>query len=170
MCRKIYIFLLFIHSLFLMSCDTLPGDSEVTFMGTGGNIKYGINYFPIEIPIDGEVVKVDKVSLISLNYAVASDLEIRVEKVGSALKNIVKKKGGSNAFVGDYTFVDNSDEKGLPRLVTYTGVVVPEIYQSGDFYDFKNCELLGSWHLIIIDWTPGTDGTLRSWQIRILFD
>jgi hypothetical protein len=170
MIKKISICIISFISFFLISCDFFLGDTSETYIGAGGNIRHGINYFPIEISCTGEVVKVETLRLIDLDYAVASDLEIRVKKVGGINKNIVKRKGGSNAFLGDYIFVDEDNDDGLSRIVTYDGVVVPETYQSGDFYDFKGSELSGSWHLIIIDWTTGTDGTFSSWKIRIKYD
>jgi hypothetical protein len=155
-----------IVSLMLVSCGFF--NTTATYNGTGGTISDGINAFTIDISDQGAVNRIIEIKLTNLNYANASDLMIRLEKVGDNRITMVDQRGGSNAYTGTYVFVDDSDEYGLSRLVTYSGVVVPETYQSeGDFNDFVKVEKSGTWQLTILDWTAGTDGTLGSWSIKI---
>ncbi|UCB46857.1 MAG: hypothetical protein JSV25_05400 [Spirochaetota bacterium] len=168
--NKIYISMIVcivvIVSLMLLSCGLF--NTTTTYSGTGGSIISGINSFTIDISDKGAVYRILEVTLTNLNYANASDLMIRVEKVGDKRVTLVDQRGGTNAYAGTYVFVDDSNESGLSRLVTYSGVVVPETYQSeGDFNSFVDVETFGTWQLTILDWTAGTDGTLGSWSIKI---
>ncbi len=169
MTKKIYIFIIGVVSIVLVSCGA-TSFTEI-YTGTGGTITAGINTFTIDVPDEGWVLDVFKITLINFNYAVASDLQIRAEKVGGKRVTLLDQKAGTNEFTGTYTFVDASDDAGLSRIVTYNGVIVPEVYQSeADFSTFEETVLYGTWQLTISDWTPATDGTLGGWSIELEYD
>jgi len=169
MTKKIYIFIIVVVSIVLVSCGSTIFIE--TYTGTGGDIIDGVNTFTIDVPDEGWVLDVFEITLTDLNYAAASDLQIRAEKVDSHRVTLLDQRAGTNAFTGTYTFVDNSDEAGLSRIVTYTGVIVPEVYQSeADFGIFEETVLTGTWQLTILDWTAENNGTLGSWSIELEYD
>ena len=169
MTKKIYIFIIVVVSIALVSCGTTIFTE--TYTGAGGSITDGVNTFTIDVSNEGWVLNVLEITLTDFIYPTASDLQIRFEKVDDERVTLLDQRAGTNDFIGTYTFVDNSDEAGLSRIVTYNGVVVPETYQSeADFGIFEETVQTGTWQLTISDWTAANDGTLGSWTIEIEYD
>jgi hypothetical protein len=161
-----------IACIFLASCEfwTFLKPTE-TYSGFGGAVENGYNYFPVNVNHSGSIVSINEVALDGFIYPTASDLTISIQKVGGATVTLVSQKGYANNFIGDYTFVDDTNVDGLPRIVTWSSDVVPETYQAeGDFDDFNGNELKGTWRLVIYNISPTTVGNLNSWSIQIQYE
>ncbi len=156
------------------SCEflILPSTSTKTYTDdTGGDINNGNNDFPISVSDSGQVVTVESVSLDNLLYNNASDLTISLIAPGGKTGALVTQKGSTSNYTGDYTFVDDGDSSGLPRIIEYSGDVVPETYQAeSDFDDFSEANVSGTWTLRINDNESGTDGTLDGWSLTLEFE
>jgi hypothetical protein len=161
-----------IACIFLASCEFLTFlKSTKTFSGSGGAVESGYNYFPVSADDTGSIVSIDEVTLDGFIYPTASDLTISIQKVGGSTVTLVSQKGNANDYISDYIFVDDTDVDGLPRIVTWSGDVVPETYQAeGDFDDFNGDELKGTWRLVIFNSSPTTGGNLNSWSIQIQYE
>jgi len=169
---SILIFPLFVF--LFSSCEflILPTTSTKTYTNdTGGDVTYGNNDFEISASDSGQVVTVESVSLDELVYDDAQDLTISLISPGGRSRALVTQKGSSSKYTGDYTFVDDGDSSGLPRIIEYSGDVVPETYQAeSDFDDFSGESVSGTWTLRIHDNTLLTDGTLAGWSLKLEFE
>lgn len=156
------------------SCEflILPTTSTKTYTNdTGGDITDGNNDFEISVSDTGQVVTVESVSLDDLIYETASHLTISLISPGGRSRALVTQKGSTSNYTGDYTFVDDDDSSGLPRIIEYSGDVVPETYQAeSDFDDFSEVSVNGTWTLRINDSESGTDGTLAGWSFKLEFE
>jgi hypothetical protein len=162
------------------SCEflILPTTSTKTYTDdTGDNITLGNNDFPISVSDSGQVVTVESVSLDGLLYGDsgpgdASDLTISLIAPGGKTGVLVTQKGSGGIYTGDdYSFVDDGDSSGLPRIIVYAGAVVPETYQAeSDFDDFSEANVSGTWTLRINDNESDTDGTLDGWSLTLEFE
>jgi subtilisin-like proprotein convertase family protein len=158
----------------ISSCEFLlfPTSSTKTYTNdTGWDITEGNNDFEISVSDSGQVVTVESVSLDELFHDYASDLTISLISPGGISKALVTKKGSSSSYTGDYTFVDDDDSSGLPRIIEYSGDVVPETYQAeSDFDDFSEVNVNGPWTLRITDSESDIDGTLAGWSMTLEFE
>jgi hypothetical protein len=168
----------------LSSCS-LFGNPTVTLTGTGGGLTDSVSLSPDNFQTSasevGKVVTVQEVRIVfdsGTNHGPAYNVDIDLISPGG--KNVAVFAPYNSDMIGidfenggTYTFVDDHDDDGLPRFVDHLGVIVPETYQaSGDFDDFEDWDLFGSWTLRfrVVGSDLTSAGTILSWRVIIEYE
>jgi len=165
----------------LVSCS-LFGNPTVTLTGAGGALNDLVSLSPDNFQTTTSVVgKVVTVQEVQIVFASGTDhgpaYNVAIELLSPGGKNITvfdnyhsNMTGIDFENDGTYTFVDDNDDDGVNQFVLHSGVVVPWTYQAdGDFDDFEDWDLMGTWRLRfrVIGSDLTSAGSILSWRVII---
>ena len=153
--------------LVALSFSSCALGAETRVVSATAGALTGTHSFPVNFPYAGEIVEVQSVALQGLSHADAENLRITLRSPGLQPVILSNYEGGTDDFLGTYTYVDSGSGEGVNVYVASAGIIVPTTYWAyGDLSDYDDKDCIGDWKLEI---DGASAGTLSSWAITIQY-